>query len=85
MRTDYELLTLLDAFIRRYYKDRLIRGGLYAVGLLAGAFLVVALLSTSDASTAWPAPYCSGASRRCGNGVGALRRRSLVKLFRLGP
>ncbi|MCB0811197.1 MAG: hypothetical protein KDB96_18115, partial [Flavobacteriales bacterium] len=45
MRADYDLLIAkLDAFIRRYYKDRLIRGGLYAIGLLAGAFLLVALL-----------------------------------------
>ena len=37
MRSDHDLLIQkLDAFTRKYYKDRLIRGGLYSVGL-AGA------------------------------------------------
>lgn len=45
MRTDYELLIAkLDAFIRKYYKDRAIRGALYSVGLLVAFFLAVALL-----------------------------------------
>jgi hypothetical protein len=45
MRNDYELLLAkLDAFIRRYYKDRIIRGALYSIGLLALFFLAVALL-----------------------------------------
>lgn len=45
MRSDYDLLiSKLDAFIRKYYKDRLIRGALYSVGLLVAVFLAVALL-----------------------------------------
>ena len=45
MRTDYEhLIAKLDGFIRKYYKDRLIRGVLYSVGLLVGFFLGAALL-----------------------------------------
>lgn len=45
MRTDYEhLIAKLDAFIRKYYKDRLIRGALYSVGLLVLFFLLAALL-----------------------------------------
>ncbi|MFN3876299.1 MAG: hypothetical protein ACK4L7_10360, partial [Flavobacteriales bacterium] len=45
MNADYQLLIeKLDGFIRKYYKDRLIRGGLYAIGLLATVFLVAALL-----------------------------------------
>lgn len=45
MRSDYDLLiSKLDGFIRKYYKDQLIRGALYSVGMLVGVFLAVALL-----------------------------------------
>lgn len=45
MRSDYDLLiTKLDGFIRKYYKDQLIRGALYSVGTLVGVFLAVAFL-----------------------------------------
>ena len=45
MRSDYDLLIAkLDAFIRKYYKDRLIRGALYSLGLVVALFLTVALL-----------------------------------------
>jgi hypothetical protein len=45
MVSDYNLLIdKLDAFIRKYYKDRLIRGALYSVGLL-GLFFLGASLS----------------------------------------
>ena len=44
MRTDHELLIAkLDAFIRKYYKDRLIRGGLYTAGLVVVFFLGASL------------------------------------------
>lgn len=33
------LIQKLDAFIRKYYKNRLIKGGIYAFGLLLAAFL----------------------------------------------
>ncbi len=43
--TDYDLLIAkLDAFIRKYYKDRVIRGALYSIGLLVLVFLTVALM-----------------------------------------
>ena len=44
MPSDYDLLIAkLDAFIRKYYKDRLIRGALYSVGLLVLFFLGASL------------------------------------------
>jgi hypothetical protein len=44
MASDYELLIAkLDGFIRKYYKDRLIRGALYSVGLLVLFFLLASL------------------------------------------
>ena len=44
MSSDYDLLIeKLDAFIRKYYKDRLIRGALYSVGLLVLFFLGASL------------------------------------------
>ncbi len=36
-----EILNRLDAFIRKYYLNQLIRGGLLSVGLLLGLFLVL--------------------------------------------
>lgn len=40
MSTDYELLIAkLDAFTRKYYKDQLIRGALYSLGLVVLFFL----------------------------------------------
>ena len=47
MRSDHDLLIAkLDAFIRKFYKDRLIRGVLYSVGLLVAFFLLAALLES---------------------------------------
>ncbi|HEX2617182.1 MAG TPA: DUF4175 family protein, partial [Flavobacteriales bacterium] len=44
MASDHDLLIAkLDAFIRKYYKDRLIRGVLYSVGLLVLFFLCASL------------------------------------------
>lgn len=43
--SNYDLLLgKLDEFIRKYYKNQLIRGLLYATGLVVSGFLVVALL-----------------------------------------
>ena len=43
MRSDHDLLiSKLDAFTRKYYKDQLLRGALYSVGLLILAYLVAA-------------------------------------------
>lgn len=45
MNTDYNLLiNKLDAFIRKYYTNRLIRGVLYSIALLGSFFLVFTLL-----------------------------------------
>lgn len=45
MASDYDLLiSKLDAFTRKFYKDRLIRGALYSVGLVVVVFLAAALL-----------------------------------------
>jgi hypothetical protein len=41
-----ELLGKLDAFIRKYYTNRLIRGGIYAFTLLLGFYLAVTLLES---------------------------------------
>ena len=47
MHSDYEhLIAKLDAFIRKFYKDRLIRGLLYSIGLVVGVFLLAALLES---------------------------------------
>ncbi|MBP9079521.1 MAG: hypothetical protein KBF80_04615 [Flavobacteriales bacterium] len=44
MASDYALLIQkLDGFIRKYYKDRLIRGALYSTGLVVLFFLVASL------------------------------------------
>ncbi|MFM1745958.1 MAG: hypothetical protein RLZZ630_1895 [Bacteroidota bacterium] len=47
-----ELLDKLDAFIRKYYTNQLMRGGIYTVALLVGFFLALALLE----SFAWFGP-----------------------------
>ncbi len=38
------LISKLDEFIRKYYKDQLVRGALYSLGLLVAVFLVVTML-----------------------------------------
>lgn len=42
MSNNYQILiTKLDAFIRKYYKNKLLKGGIYGVALLLSAFIVV--------------------------------------------
>lgn len=43
-RSASSLLQKLDAFIRKYYTNRIIRGVLYSSGLILGFFLLVAIL-----------------------------------------
>lgn len=44
MMNNYDLLIQkLDAFIRKYYKNQLIRGGIYAAGILLSFFLILTL------------------------------------------
>jgi hypothetical protein len=38
------LIKKLDAFIRKYYKNRLLKGGIYTVGLLLASFIVFSTL-----------------------------------------
>lgn len=58
IQSDYNhLIGKLDGFIRRYYKDRLLRGALYSTGLLISVFLLATLLEhvgrfSSEARTA---------------------------------
>ena len=41
MSNNYQILIQkLDAFIRKYYKNRLLKGGIYTVGLLLASFIV---------------------------------------------
>lgn len=44
MATDKSILQSLDAFIRKYYKNLLIKGVLYSVALLVTLFLIVVVL-----------------------------------------
>ncbi|MFM9985595.1 MAG: hypothetical protein ACKVOK_10215, partial [Flavobacteriales bacterium] len=44
-QTAYQaLVARLDDFIRKYYKNQMIRGAIYAVALLLGSYLLVTLL-----------------------------------------
>ena len=44
MDKNADILSALDAFIRKYYKNMLVKGALYAVGLVVSLFLAVVLL-----------------------------------------
>ena len=44
MQQQHDILHALDAFIRKYYKNLLIRGCLYAVAIVFTLFLAVVLL-----------------------------------------
>ena len=87
MHSDYALLiNKLDAFIRRFYKDQLIRGVLYSVGLLVAFFLLVSLGEAfgrfgSGARTVLFWAYLTATAVV----LGRLIVLPLVKLFRLGP
>jgi hypothetical protein len=53
MNNNYNLLLdKLDAFIRKYYINQLIKGGLYSIALLGSFFLLITLLE----SVAWFSP-----------------------------
>ncbi len=81
-----ELLVKLDAFIRKYYINQLIRGGIYAFTLLLGFYLAVALLE----SFAWFNTSVRSVLFYCYLTATALVLWKLVfiplsKLYRLGP
>ena len=87
MASDYELLIdKLDGFIRKYYKDRLIRGALYSTGLVVLFFLVASLSEYfgrfgTGVRTAlfWALAAASAVV------LVRLIAVPLVKLFRMGP
>lgn len=87
MHTDYEhLIAKLDGFIRKYYKDRLIRGALYSAGLLVGVFLLAALLENLGhfGTGIRTALFWSVVTSMLFI-LGRFIVLPLVKLFRLGP
>ncbi|MBS1583086.1 MAG: DUF4175 domain-containing protein [Bacteroidetes bacterium] len=87
MASDYALLIAkLDAFIRKYYKDRLIRGALYSAGLLVLFFLGASLSeyfgrfgTTARTLLFW------GTIAAALVVLGRFIVVPLAKLFRLGP
>ena len=87
MQSDYQLLIAkLDAFIRKYYKDRLIRGALYATGLLASLFLATALLEhLGHFGTSLRTLLFWGFVLSMGLVLGRFVVQPLVMLMRLGP
>ena len=44
MKQQHDILQALDAFIRKYYKNLLIKGALYAVGIVFTLYLAAVLL-----------------------------------------
>jgi hypothetical protein len=80
-----ELINKLDAFIRKYYTNQLIRGGIYAFTLLLGFFLAVTLLE----SFAWFSTTVRSILFYCyllatAIVLGRLVIIPLMKLYRLG-
>ncbi|HMP28979.1 MAG TPA: DUF4175 domain-containing protein, partial [Saprospiraceae bacterium] len=46
--SNYELLlSKLDQFIRKYYVNQLLRGGLYFIGAVVGAFILINILENN--------------------------------------
>ena len=45
MSNNYQILIQkLDAFIRKYYKNRLLKGGIYSAGMLLASFMLFTTL-----------------------------------------
>lgn len=87
MASDYELLIAkLDGFIRKYYKDRLIRGALYGVGLVVLFFLTASLSEYFGRfGTGVRTGLFWGLAVASVMVLVRLVAIPLVKLFRLGP
>ena len=86
MHNDHEhLIAKLDAFIRKYYKDRLIRGAIYSVGLLVLFFLAAAFLEhIGHFGTAMRTGLFWGSITAAVVVIARFVALPLVKLFRLG-
>lgn len=87
MHSNYDLLIRkLDGFTRKYYKDRLIRGALYSVGLLVIFFLGAALTEYAGrfGTTARTVLFWTTIAATLTVLVRFIAI-PLVKLFRLGP
>ncbi|MBK7295157.1 MAG: hypothetical protein IPI91_00100 [Flavobacteriales bacterium] len=86
MRNDHEhLIVKLDAFIRKYYKDRLIRGVIYSIGLLVLFFLIAAFLEhIGHFGTAMRTGLFWGSIAAATVVLARFVALPLVKLFRLG-
>lgn len=87
MRSDYDhLIEKLDAFTRKYYKDRLIRGGLYSVGVLVLFYLVASFLEYAGRfGTVTRTAIFWGYIVVATSVLVRFIALPLVKLFRLGP
>lgn len=77
MDSKSDILSALDAFIRKYYKNLLIRGTLYAVGIVVTLFLVAVLLEH------WG--WLSTAVRACIFWFGVVAVATVVGLFVVRP
>ena len=85
MEKQRDILQALDAFIRKYYKNLLIRGVLYAVGIVLTLFLIAVLLEHFG----WLPPLARGLIFWTGTAsvaavVGWLVVRPLLKMQGLG-
>ncbi|MCB9164687.1 MAG: DUF4175 domain-containing protein [Flavobacteriales bacterium] len=86
MRESQDLIVKLDAFVRKYYKDRVIRGLLYSVGLLVAFYLAAALLEyVGHFGTAARTLLFWGTVLAATLVVLRFIAIPLLKLFRLGP
>lgn len=85
MQDQRDLIAKLDGFIRKYYKDRAIRGLLYSVGLLVLFFLAAALLEYfGHFGTAARTALFWSTLAAAGFVVARFIAIPLLKLFRLG-
>ncbi len=87
MQSDYDhLIAKLDGFIRKFYKDRLIRGMLYSIGLVVALFLAIALLeSMGHFGTGVRTLLFWTTLATMTFVVGRFIALPLIRLFRLGP
>ena len=85
MKPQADILQALDAFIRKYYKNLLVRGVLYAVGIVLTLFLAAVLLEHFGwlSSVARAAIFWGGLAAVAAI-LGGLVVRPLLKMMGLG-